>query len=70
LVDVNDNGSLADPEDDLGPADASSRITYDFGGGAGPQTYVVGTSANYGLLLIDVDIALLVAGPNPPPFWV
>ncbi len=55
-VDVNGNGSLADPADNLGVVDANGRISYNFGGGAGLQTYDVYAGSNYGLLLVDSDI--------------
>jgi Ca2+-binding RTX toxin-like protein len=55
-VDVNGNGTVTDFEDELGAVGPTGQIAYDFGAGAGFQTYTVYADSSYGLLLVDSDI--------------
>jgi hypothetical protein len=57
LLDLNGNGTLNDRVDDIGSTNASGLVSYDFGLGAGQQTYAVyADTSSYRLLLVDSDI--------------
>jgi Ca2+-binding RTX toxin-like protein len=57
LLDLNGNGNLNDRVDDIGSTNANGLVSYDFGLGAGQQTYAVYIdTSSYRLLLVDSDI--------------
>ena len=55
-MDLDGNGTINNATETIGTVGVLGLISYDFGFGAGLDTYCVYTHTSYGILLVDSDI--------------